>query len=178
MWDDGHLDAEVHMNLRRRVMNACASALRVYTHLVPFARGRGAFIRVIEHLKRWGWPPPLIPIGHGLVMEFEPSLIGWTLFERGEWEPAQTALFLSLLSPGAVVLNVGANTGYYTLLAAAAVGSGGPCCGGMWNETGSASAYASSKRAASPPPEKRPSNSMAIPARRASARAGAAEPCH
>jgi FkbM family methyltransferase len=58
-------------------------------------------------------------------MEFEPSLLGWTLFETGQWEPQQTSLFLSLIAPGDVVLNVGANTGYYALLAAARVGTEG-----------------------------------------------------
>jgi FkbM family methyltransferase len=106
-------------------MNACASALHVYTRYAPFKRGRGAFIRPIEFLKRHGWPAPLIEIGEGLVMEFEPSLIGWTLFERGEWEPLQTALLVSLFQPGGVVVNVGANTGYYSLLAARRVGRSG-----------------------------------------------------
>ena len=113
------------LNLQTHVMNALTAGLRLYTHRVPFHRGRGAFIRVIEFLKRRGWPPPLTDIGHGLVMEFEPSLLGWTLFERGQWEPEQSALFLSLLRPGAVVINVGANTGYYTLLAARIVGERG-----------------------------------------------------
>ena len=111
--------------LRARVMSACASALRFYTHHVPFNRGRGLFIRVIEQLKRRGWPPPLVSIGEGLVMEFEPSLLGWTVFETGQWEPSQTAAYLSLIQPGGVVLDIGANTGYYALLAAARVGDRG-----------------------------------------------------
>jgi FkbM family methyltransferase len=108
------------------LMNACAAALRFYTRRVPFRRGRGLFIRIIEYFKRRGWPPPLIRIGNGgLVMEFEPSLLGWTLFERGEWEPEQTDVVQRLLKPGAVVINVGANTGYYALLTAAVVGRAG-----------------------------------------------------
>ncbi|HXH40014.1 MAG TPA: FkbM family methyltransferase [Thermoanaerobaculia bacterium] len=106
-------------------MNACASALRLYTHHAPFKRGRGAFIRIIELLKRRGWPPPLTDIGEGVAMEFEPSLLGWTLFETGHWEALQTAACLSLIQPGGVVLNVGANTGYYALLAAARAGDQG-----------------------------------------------------
>jgi len=58
-------------------------------------------------------------------MEFEPSLVGWTTFERGVWEPEQTEMILSMLRPGATVLNVGANTGYYALLAAEKVGRQG-----------------------------------------------------
>jgi FkbM family methyltransferase len=110
---------------QERIMNACASALRGYTKHVPFHRGRGLFIRFIEFFKRRGWPPPLTSIGDGLVMEFEPSLLGWTLFETGAWETKQTELFLSLLAPGQVVVNVGANTGYYVVLAAARIGPQG-----------------------------------------------------
>jgi FkbM family methyltransferase len=115
--------AALHAFLRLLAINALFRGLRFYTAYSPFKRGRGFFIRTIELLKRRGWPSPLSPIGDGLVMEFEPSLLGWTIFERGDWEPEQTAIVLKLLHPGAVVLDVGANTGYYALIAARAVGS-------------------------------------------------------
>ncbi|HEX7677210.1 MAG TPA: hypothetical protein VF713_03745, partial [Thermoanaerobaculia bacterium] len=92
---------------RAWITMVCASALRVCTRYVPFKRGRGIFIRLIELLKRRGWPAPTIGIGDGLVMEFEPSLIGWTLFESGAWEPLQTSAFLPLVPSGGVVVNVG-----------------------------------------------------------------------
>lgn len=110
---------------RESVVEALAVALRIYTRRAPFKRGRGIFIRLIERLKRMGWPAPLLRLDHELIMEFEPSLLGWTLFERGTWEPAQTSVVQSLLAAGQVVVNVGANTGYYTLLAARRVGEGG-----------------------------------------------------
>jgi FkbM family methyltransferase len=111
--------------LRARVTGLLAKALGLYTRYVPFHRGRGVLLRIIERLKRRGWPAPLVPIGDGLVMELEPSLLGWTLFERGEWEPEQTSTVLSLLESAQVVVNVGANTGYYTLIAARRIGPGG-----------------------------------------------------
>jgi FkbM family methyltransferase len=112
-------------SFRAWTINVLFRGLRLYTRHAPFKRGRGFFIRAIELLKRRGWPPPLSTIGDGLTMEFEPSLLGWTIFERGSWEPKQTALVLEYLHPGAVVLDVGANTGYYVLLAASAVGANG-----------------------------------------------------
>ena len=112
-------------SIQHSVMNSCAAALRFYTHAVPFSRGRGVFIRTIDFLKARGWPAPPTHIGMGLSMEFEPSFVGWKIFERGEWEPAQTSLFLALVEAGMTVVNVGAYTGYYTLLAARKVGPTG-----------------------------------------------------
>lgn len=44
---------------------------------------------------------------------------------NGTYEREQTALFQRLLRPGATVLDVGANVGYYTLLASVLVGDAG-----------------------------------------------------
>jgi len=43
----------------------------------------------------------------------------------GEWEPEETAVMRELLAPGAVVYDIGANVGYFTLLAAQMVGASG-----------------------------------------------------
>jgi FkbM family methyltransferase len=106
-------------------MSALLVALRLYTQHVPFKRGRGLFIRPIEMLKRRGWAAPVMTIPGGVVMEFEPSLIGWTCFERGIWEPEQTSAVSTLIHSGSVVLDIGANTGYYALIAAALAGPDG-----------------------------------------------------
>jgi FkbM family methyltransferase len=45
--------------------------------------------------------------------------------EEGVWEPYESALLLSLLRPGDVFLDVGANIGYFSLLAASVVGPRG-----------------------------------------------------
>jgi FkbM family methyltransferase len=111
--------------VKRTLLQGVLALLRWYTRFVPFARGRGLMIRVIEACAARGWPRPLVPIPSNLNMEFEPSLLGWTVFERGAWEPEQTDLLLPHLGPGTVVLNVGANTGYYALLAGVAVAPGG-----------------------------------------------------
>lgn len=47
------------------------------------------------------------------------------LLAEGVYEPCTTELFKSLLKPGMVVLDIGANFGYYGLIAARAVGSTG-----------------------------------------------------
>lgn len=47
------------------------------------------------------------------------------LREEGVWEPFETSLLLALLRPGHVFLDVGANLGYFSLLAASVVGDQG-----------------------------------------------------
>ena len=53
------------------------------------------------------------------------DVISRALAEHGVWEPFETSVFLGLLRPGDTVADVGANLGYYTVLAAQAVGPGG-----------------------------------------------------
>ncbi|PLW67303.1 FkbM family methyltransferase [Pseudohalioglobus lutimaris] len=47
------------------------------------------------------------------------------LREAGIWEPYESALLLRMLGPGQVFVDVGANIGYFSLLAAHCVGSAG-----------------------------------------------------
>ena len=53
------------------------------------------------------------------------DVMGRMLATSGVWEPAATAAFRSLLSPGDVCVDVGAHVGYYTLLASKLVGPAG-----------------------------------------------------
>lgn len=45
--------------------------------------------------------------------------------EEGVWEPYETSLLLALLQPGDVFVDVGANIGYFSVLAASVVGAQG-----------------------------------------------------
>ena len=45
--------------------------------------------------------------------------------EEGIWEPYETSLLLSMLRPGDVFVDVGANIGYFSVLAASVVGESG-----------------------------------------------------
>jgi FkbM family methyltransferase len=47
------------------------------------------------------------------------------LLEEGSWEPYETSLLLSILQPGGVFVDVGANLGYYPVVAAQRVGASG-----------------------------------------------------
>jgi FkbM family methyltransferase len=63
--------------------------------------------------------------GFGLYVRLNDPAIGAKVLLRGSHEPALTELLGTLLSPGGVFVDVGANIGYHTLFACARVGPGG-----------------------------------------------------
>jgi FkbM family methyltransferase len=67
-----------------------------------------------------------IQVSDGIRMVVDTSDVhGRTLVTSGIWEPQTTAAFRSLLADGDVCVDVGANVGYYTLLASTLVGPRG-----------------------------------------------------
>jgi FkbM family methyltransferase len=63
--------------------------------------------------------------GHVLYLDTRDDSLLPALALRGVWEPNVTRVFLRLLLPGMRVVEVGANVGYYTILAASCVGPTG-----------------------------------------------------
>ena len=67
-----------------------------------------------------------VPVAGGSTMVVETAdLIGRVLAISGIWEPQVTAAFRAVLSGGDVCIDVGANIGYFSLLASKLVGSEG-----------------------------------------------------
>lgn len=66
-------------------------------------------------------------VANGIPMwvDTRDRVIATHLLGGGVWEPSETAAFLAHARPGMCVFDVGANIGYYTLLAARAVGPSG-----------------------------------------------------
>jgi FkbM family methyltransferase len=64
---------------------------------------------------------PLTLFVHGS----EDKFVSQTIRTTGIWEPYETSLLFELLQPGSVFVDVGANIGYFTVLAASIVGEGG-----------------------------------------------------
>jgi FkbM family methyltransferase len=63
---------------------------------------------------------------HGFTMSGSTGdLIQRRLFQFGTWEPELTALMKARVAPGDVVVDIGANIGYFTLLAASITGPSG-----------------------------------------------------
>lgn len=71
--------------------------------------------------------PNKIRTNNGLLMfiDKQDTVVSEVLLQKASWEPFSTKVFLSQLSKGAGVIDLGAHIGYYTLLAANTVGNTG-----------------------------------------------------
>jgi len=72
-------------------------------------------------------PAEVVVTVNGFTMVVDPrdEVLGARLTHGDAWEPYETQLFTEAIAPGMVVVDIGANIGYYTLLAARAVGAQG-----------------------------------------------------
>ena len=69
--------------------------------------------------------PDLPQALHLYVHGEQDQFVSRRIREEGVWEPYETSLLLALLSPGDVFIDVGANIGYFSVLAASVVGDQG-----------------------------------------------------
>lgn len=109
-----------------RLRRFTAYALRIVVRSMP-PRGKGARL-VAAVNKVVSAPVSTMPakIAPDVVLSCNVrDSIGWRIFYRGEFEPALTRLLVDELRAGDTFLDVGANCGYYTLLAARRVGAAG-----------------------------------------------------
>jgi FkbM family methyltransferase len=78
--------------------------------------------------RRWAPRDNVAVESHGQKLFIDPADMGMArafLLSHGDWEEAESRIFSSSLKPGMTFVDVGANIGYYTLLAARLVGSQG-----------------------------------------------------
>lgn len=98
-----------------------APTLRRVVRIVPGAH------RLHRQLYQRVRPVEIVVSVNGFSMVVDPrdEVLGAHLIHGKAWEPYETELFTESITPGMVVVDVGANIGYYTLLAARAVGPEG-----------------------------------------------------
>lgn len=66
-----------------------------------------------------------IPLNLKLIVKSDDIGVGIPLISKGVYEPLQTKLFLETLKAGDVFFDVGANIGYYSILASSKIGNTG-----------------------------------------------------
>lgn len=103
---------------RRRVRSP---RLRRAVTIIPGVRRAHRYL--YEHVR----PCEISVSVNGLHMLVDPAdeVLARYLLQEGTWEPFETSLFEGSISPGMTVVDIGANIGYYTLIAARLVGDGG-----------------------------------------------------
>ena len=113
--------------MKDALVRAACALVRLYFRYVPTKFGKAWLWKhlVKRHL---AWRPmeleASIRLGSRLALRF-PEEIQTYLYFFGLWEPVLTRYIESLLQPGDVFIDIGANIGYYSLLATKLVGSSG-----------------------------------------------------
>jgi FkbM family methyltransferase len=90
---------------------------------IPLAYSAYSFL-----YRRWAPRDQLFVNAQGHKLFLDPGDMGMArafLLSGGQWEETETRLFSSFVKKGMTVVDVGANVGYYTLLAARLVGENG-----------------------------------------------------
>ena len=90
----------------------------VRTKLLPRAARFGEAVCLCEAPQAQMWCS-------GLAGDAKPTILAEWLFYTGHWQPALSRWLASTLKPGDTFVDVGANSGYFSLLAAAHVGASG-----------------------------------------------------
>lgn len=110
---------------RRALGHALAATCRD----APFDRGRWRIGSLAYKLLDGGQPGGMeraVRTRRGFRMNLDlGEFVDRTIFCTGEWEPRETAVIAGLLRQGDVFVDVGANIGYFTLLASQIVGAAG-----------------------------------------------------
>lgn len=114
---------EVWLRRTFQTLRRAVRAVPILRSVRPKTKRR--FLRAIMNLavpllRRGGHP---LQVTEDLRLYLPPELIRTYVLQ--EYEPATRRLLESLLSPGAVMIDVGANVGFFSVLAARRVGPGG-----------------------------------------------------
>ena len=110
-------------------MSKLGHAMAGISRNAPFEKGRWRIGSLAYRLIDGGASSGVqsaVQTRHGFAMNLDlAQFVDRTIFCTGEWEPLETALISEILRPGDVFVDVGANIGYFTLLASRRVGASG-----------------------------------------------------
>lgn len=120
--------------LNRTVQNVVPRLLlglgKLYNRYSALPRGHVACSRLIGWgVRHLGFNLPLLRLKSGMVFEYSPSIAGdvlvLDLIRADCFEPDQTEIIRASLPQGGVFIDVGANIGYFSIVAAKCVGPTG-----------------------------------------------------
>ncbi len=101
------------------------AALRGYSRIAPDERGSYRLVRLLRRLRPRQLWRDVFRTPSGLHLELDLSVYPDCCMAFGLYELATARLLRQLTPPGALVIDAGANLGYFTLLLAQAVGAAG-----------------------------------------------------
>ena len=114
--------------LKAIAIEAADRLLRGCIRYSPVQAGRQRLWKLYNRRMAWRTriQPKIATTPFGFKVHVQlPDLIQKNIWLTGRWEPVITECFCRLLSPGDTFVDVGANIGYYSLLASRLVGPGG-----------------------------------------------------
>jgi FkbM family methyltransferase len=113
-------------NLRTLAISATDQLLRGYIRYSPLQLGKWRAWSFYEQHFGWRSEPRIADTPFGFKLRIElPDHIQKVIWLTGRWEPVITEFFRRTLAPGDTFIDVGANIGYYSLLASRIVGDSG-----------------------------------------------------
>ena len=113
--------------MQDRMSEVLVKAIRFVRRIWPFRAGRELPNHVAARLARRGWLKPVwYEFQPGLWMQLHiQDMTQETILLEGGWDPLLTDFTKQALAEGSVFIDVGANAGYFTLIAAQCVGNSG-----------------------------------------------------
>lgn len=116
------------MNIvRQRILGIVDTLCRLYLRYSPIALGKGLlWEKVVYAYTNWRPKCRLATTIDGINMRlYLPDLVQGYIYYFGIWEPVITNYMRRILQKGDIFVDVGANVGYYSLMAAQRVGAEG-----------------------------------------------------
>jgi len=113
--------------MKKFVSSVEVGAIRLWNRFWPFGLGKELPNRLLARATNIGLlRPTWFEFQPGLWMKLDiRELVQETILSEGIWEPKTTRYLCDSLSPGQVFLDIGANAGYFSLLASRLVGESG-----------------------------------------------------
>jgi len=113
-------------SIRTIAIAASDCLLRGYIRYSPVQAGKRHAWRAYEQHFSWRARPRIATTPFGFKLHVQlPDHIQKVIWLTGRWEPVITEFFRNTLCPGDTFIDVGANIGYYSLLASKIVGENG-----------------------------------------------------